>query len=47
MCGFAVQACLDGVAEPLVDGFFLEAAGFGDGQHAFDESAARFALSAE
>ena len=26
--GFAVQAGIDGLAEPLVDGTFLEAAGF-------------------
>ena len=45
--GLAAEACIDSVAEPLVDGAFLESAGFGNCQHAFDESTTRNALSSE
>ena len=43
----ALQAGIDGVAEPRVERTFLEAAGFWDGQPPFDETTASLALSSE
>ena len=45
--GAAARVGVEGGDQPAVDGTLLQSAGFGDGQHPFEEAAARGALRAE